>query len=216
MPRRNLVPPVLLAVLTLLAAGFAALAVSAAPPTGSVIVQNATARSLGSPVGSTSFSLELSTTLAAAGGATGTTVHLIDYSPPDRMTVYEVAPASARLGQLSASGIDCVLTSYAAIVEGATAWNATGSTYSRTESLAEFSARVPVPNGRTCVPRQSSAHGQVAERAVIRSGYLIALRTTTVVPRQTLPGGSPATAGTQTETFVFLAINGTSSRKLIS
>jgi hypothetical protein len=215
-PRRNLVPLVLLAVLALLTAGFAALAVSAAPPTGSVIVQNATAQTLGSPPGTTSFTLELSTALAGAGGAAGTTVHLINYKPPDRMAVFQVTPTEAPLGLLSPAAITCVLSSYSAIVEGTAAWKATGSTYTRTESLQEFSARVPKPNGRTCAPRQSAAHGQVVEQAVVRSGYLIALRTTTVVPAQTLPGGSQATAGTQTETFVFLVINGTSSRKLIS
>jgi hypothetical protein len=215
-PRRNLVPVVLLGVLALLTAGFAALAVSAAPPTGSVIVQNAAAQTLGSPTGSTSFSLELSTTLAATGSATGTVVRLIDYQPPDRMTAYQVAPTAARLGQVPAAEIPCTLSTLASRVQGTVPWNATGTTYSRTESLAEFSARIPQSNGRTCVPQQTAAHGQVVERAVVRSGYLIALRTTTVVPPQTLPGGSPATAGTQTETFVFLTINGTSSRKLIS
>ena len=216
MPRRNLVPLVLLGVLTLLTAGFAALAVSAAPPTGSVIVQNATAQTLGSPLGTTSFTLELSTALAGAGGAAGTTVLLIDFKPPDRLTVFRATPTEVPLGQLPPSAITCVLSSYSAIVQGATPWKATGSKYSRTESLQDFSARVPKPNGRTCTPRQSGAHGQVVEQAVVRSGYLIAMRTTTVVPSQTLPGGSQATAGTQTETFVFLQINGTSSRKLIS
>ena len=61
MPRRNLVPLVLLAVLALLTAGFAALGVSAAPPTGSVIVQNATAQTLGSPLGTTSYIIRLIT-----------------------------------------------------------------------------------------------------------------------------------------------------------
>jgi hypothetical protein len=215
-PRRNLVPVVLLGVLALLTAGFAALAVSAAPPTGSVIVQNATAQTLGSPPGTTSFTLELSTALAGAGGAAGTTVHLIAYKPPDRMTVFQVTPTEAPLGQLPPDAITCVFSSYSAIVEGTAAWKTAGSTYKRTESLQEFSERVPKPNGRTCAPRQSPAHGQVVEQAVVRSGYLIALRTTTVVPPQTLPSGSQATAGTQTETFVFLTINGTSSRKLIS
>ena len=55
MPRRNLVPLALLAVLVVLTAGFAVLGLSAAPPTGSVIVQNATAQSLGTPTGSTGF-----------------------------------------------------------------------------------------------------------------------------------------------------------------
>jgi hypothetical protein len=207
---------VLLAVLAVLTAGFAALAVSAAPPTGSVIVQNATAQTLGSPPGTTSFTLELSTVLAGAGGAAGTTVHLFDYKPPDRMTVFQVTPTEAPLGLIPPDAIPCVLSSYSARVEGTAAWKATGTTYSRTESLQQFSARVPESNGRTCTPRPSAAHGQVVEQAVVRSGYLIALRTTTVVPRQTLPGGSQATAGTQTETFVFLVINGTSARKLIS
>ena len=216
MPRRNLVPLVLLTVLTVLTAGFAALAVSAAPPTGSVIVQNAMAQTLGSPLGTNSFTLELSTTLAGAGGAAGTTVRLLEYTPPDRMTAFQVTPTEAPLGQVPAAKIPCTLSSIADQVQGTAPWNATGSTYSRTESLAEFTAHIPASSGHTCVPQQSDVHGQVVERAVVRSGYLLALRTTTVVPSQTLRDGSRAVGGTQTETFVFLKINGTSSRKLIS
>lgn len=214
MPRRNLVPLALLAVLVVLTAGFAVLGLSAAPPTGSVIVQNATAQSLGTPTGSTGFSLELTTTVSTGSGATGSAVHLVDYRPPDRMTVYQVTPRLTLLGQIPASSISCVVNSYSAITAGTTPWKATGSAYSRTESLADFSARVP--NGNTCAPQPSAAHGHVLEKAVVRSGYLIALRTTVVIPPQTLLGGAPATSGTQSETLVFLQINGTATRKLIS
>ena len=213
MPRRNVVPLVLLGVLALLTAGFAALAASAAPPTGSVTVQNATAQTLGTPAGSTSFSLELTAAVAETGGATGSSVHLITYRPPDRMVVYQVTPRPALLGHLSQAAIDCVLASYSAIVQGSGAWTAsTGSAFTRTESIQEFSTRVPKPNGRVCEPVPVAAHGQVKERAVVHSGYLTELRTVAIVPAQTLGGGSPAVAGAQSETFDFLRINGTLSR----
>jgi hypothetical protein len=201
-----------LAVLALLTAGFAALAVSAAPPTGSVTVQNASAQTLGTPVGTTSFSLELTAVVVETGGATGSSVHLIDYRPPDRMVVYQVTPRPALLGHLSQTEIDCELATYASIVGGATPWTATGSAFTRTETLAAFSSRVP--SGPTCTPQASPARGQVRERAVVRSGYLTLLRVIVMVPAQALGGGSQAVSGTQSETFGFLRINGTPTRTL--
>ena len=212
MPRRNFVPLVLLAVLALLTAGFAALAVSAAPPTGSVTVQNASAQTLGTPLGTTSFTLELTAVVMEAGGATGSSVHLIAYQPPDRMVVYLVAPRQALLGHLSQAEIDCELKTYSAVVGGATPWIASGSAFTRTETLAAFSSRVP--SGPACTPQASPARGQVRERAVVRSGYLTGLRVVVVVPAQSLGGGSQAVAGTQSETFGFLRINGTPTRTL--
>ena len=216
MPRRNLVPLALIGVLTLLAAGFAVLAVSAAPPTGSVTVQNATAQTLGVPTGSTSFSLELTAVVAETGGATGSSVHLIDYQPPTKMLVYQLTPRPALLGHLSQDAIDCVLSSYAAIVQGSTPWTATHSGFTRTETLHEFSARVPKPAGGVCAPQATTARGQVNERAVVHGGYLTQLRTVAVVPSQTLGSGSQATSGAQSETFDFVRINGKSSRSLTS
>ena len=205
-------PLVLLGVLALLTAGFAALAVSAAPPTGSVTVQNASAQTLGTPIGTTSFSLELTAVVVETGGATGSSVHLIDYQPPDRMVVYQLTPRQALLGRLSQADIDCELATYSAIVGGTTPWTATGSAFTRTESLTEFSTRVP--NGPTCTPQPSPAHGQVEQRAVVRSGYLTELRVVVRVPPQALGGGSQAVAGNQSETFGFLRINGTPTRSL--
>ena len=214
MPRRNLVPLVLLAVLAVLTAGFAALAVSAAPPTGSVTVQNASAQTLGTPPGTTSFSLELTAVVAEAGGATGSSVHLINYQPPDRMLAYQVTPQPAFLGRLSQAAIDCVLASYSALVGGTAPWSATGPAFTRTETLAEFSSRVPKPNGEVCTPQPSPSRGQVRERAVVRSGYLTELRVTVIVPAQPLGGGSQAVAGAQRETLDYLRINGTATRTL--
>jgi hypothetical protein len=215
-PRRNLVPLALLGVLALFTAGFAALAASAAPPTGSVTVQNAMAQTLGSPAGSTSFSLELTAVVAETGGATGSSVHLINYTPPSRMVVYQVTPRPALLGHLSQAAIDCVLVSYAAIFQGTGGWSSTGtgSAFTRTETLQEFSSRVPKPNGGACEPVPTAARGQVKERAVVRSGYLTELRTVAIVPAQKLGGGAPAVAGAQSETFDFLRINGVSSRTI--
>src|SRR5205807_8646579 len=89
-PRRNLIPLVMLAVLAVLTAVFALLGLSNAPPTGSLVVQNATARSFGSPAGRIRFAVELTTTVATGAGTGGTASHVIDYKPPDRMIIYQV------------------------------------------------------------------------------------------------------------------------------
>ncbi len=107
MPRRNLIPLVLLAVLGLGALAFAVLGASSAPSGATLTVQNASTRTFGSPTGSTSFAMDLVNTIAASG-STGTVsqVRQIDYRPPDRMTVYqEVGSTSKLIAVLSPSAI---------------------------------------------------------------------------------------------------------------
>jgi len=197
MPRRNLIPLTLLAVLAVLTA-FLAVIGAASAPTATIQVQNATEKTFGTPTGANSWIMELVTSVnVGVGTANGTTERLIDYSAPDRMVVYDVSGTSAKLaGVLRQPAISCVLSSYTAMLQGQGAWQQKGGTFTRTESLAEYSARVPRANGSNCEALASTAQGQVHETAIIRSDYLVAARAQLVVP----------THGTQGETLVFIRI----------
>jgi hypothetical protein len=130
------------------------------------------------------------------------------------MAVYQSGPRRTLLAVLSPSAVTCALTGYAAIVGGATAWTAKGGTFARIESLMAYSARVPHPVGDTCAPKATPVHGQVFETAIVKSGYLVNLHLTVVVPPQSLQGGTQAAHGIEGETLDLLQINGTSTRSL--
>jgi len=198
MPRRNLIPLTLLAVLAVLTAFLAVIGAASAPTATTIQVQNATEKTFGTPTGANSWIMELVTSVnVGVGTANGTTERLIDYSAPDRMVVYDVSGTSAKLaGVLRQPAISCVLSSYTAMLQGQGAWRQKGGTFTRTESLAEYSARVPRANGSNCEALASTAQGQVHETAIIRSDYLVAARAQLVVP----------THGTQGETLVFIRI----------
>ena len=216
MPRRNLIPLALLAVLGIGTLGFAVLGASSAPSGATLTVQNASVRTFGTPTGSTSFAMDLVNSLAA-GGAKGTVsqVRRVDYEPPSRMTVYQVVGSSSKLiAVLPPPAATCTLSSYAAIVGGATPWTASGAAFVRTETLAAYEARVPTATATTCEPRSTTVQGTVQERAAVRSGYLVGVRLSVVVPPQTLPGGQHATSGAENQALVLLEINGTRTRAL--
>lgn len=207
MPRRNLIPLLLLAVLAVLTALFAVLGVRNAPTSTTIQVQNAAEMTFGTPTGANSWILELITSVnVGVGTANGTTERLIDYSAPDRMVVYDVSGNSAKIaGVLRQPAVSCVLSSYAAMLQGPASWTQkTGGTFTRTESLSEYSARVPRPSGTTCQAVANTSQGQVHSTAIIRSGYLIAARARVVAPTQ----------GVQSETLVFVRIGNVSVRSL--
>jgi hypothetical protein len=209
-PRRNLVPLVLLAVLGVGALGFAVLGASAAPSGATLTVQNGSARTFGTPTGSTSFAMDEVNTISA-GGSKGTIsqVRQVVYKPPNRMSVYQVVGNSAKLIQVPRpSAIPCTLSTYTAIVGGSTPWTPSGKAFVRTETLATYDARVPVSSATTCSPVPSIVHGTVKERAAVVDGYLLGVRLTVVVPPQTKPNGQPATAGVENQALVLLEING--------
>ncbi len=218
MPRRNLIPLVLLAVLGLGALGFAVLGASSAPSGATLEVQNASARSFGTPTGSTSFSMDEINTISA-GGSQGkvSQVRQIVYRPPNRLSVYQLVGKTAKLIQVARpSTIPCTLSTYAAIVSGSTPWTPSGKTFVRTETLAAYDARVPVSTATTCSPQPSTVHGTVEERAAVADGYLIGVRLTVHVPAQTMANGQPATPGTENQALVLLEINGTHTTTLHS
>ncbi len=221
MPRRNLVPLVLLAVLVVLALVFAVLGASSAPSGATLSVQNGSTKTFGSPTGSTSFTMDLVASVSAGSGSGAVSqVRQIRYAPPQHMAVYQVSTNSTNttrlLGSLNPVAITCTLSSYTAIVGGSTPWTPNGSAYARTESLADFSARVPDVGSTTCQPRPATVQGSVHERASVRAGYLVGIRLTIDVPAQKLANGTAAAYGTEGEALVMIAINGTQTRHLQS
>jgi hypothetical protein len=215
-PRRNLIPLALLAALGIGTLGFAVLGASSAPSGATLTVQNASVRTFGTPTGSTSFALDLVNSLAA-GGTKGTVnqVRQVDYKPPSRLTVYQVVGSTSKLiAVLPPSAATCTVSTYAALVGGSTPWTARGGAFVRTETLAAYDARVPTATATTCEPRSTTVQGTVQERAAVRSGYLVGVRLTVVVPPQMLAGGQHAASGVENQTLVLLEIDGSRTAAL--
>jgi hypothetical protein len=210
-PRRNLIPLALLAALGVGTLAFAVLGASAAPSGATLTVQNGSERTFGTPTGSTPFALDLVNTVSA-GESNGTVsqVRQVDYVPPDRMTVYqEVGSTSKLIGSLSPSATACSLSTFTAIVGGSTPWTPSGTAFVRTETLADYNARVPQASATSCAPRPTSVQGQVKEKAAVRADHLVGVSLTVVVPPQKLANGQQAAAGTENQALVMLEINGT-------
>jgi hypothetical protein len=201
MPRRNLIPLLLLAVLVVGTAVFAVVGQASAPNSTTITVQNATAKTFGSPTGANSFLLDLVNTLST-GTKTGNVsqTRLLDYTAPDRLLIYPVGTGSKVPTVLRQPAISCALSAYTAMVQGP----------------ADYTARVPRTGGTTCEPQAVTAQGTVAETVVIRSGYLVAARVRIVVAPQTLPSGQTATNGVEGETIVFIQIGSVQVRSLKS
>jgi hypothetical protein len=102
------------------------------------------------------------------------------------------------------------------MLQGPTEWTQNGDSYRRTESVADYTARVPSTVGTKCEPRPLSAHGQVTQTVLVRSDYLVAARVRIVVPPQTLKNGRTAASGTETETLLFIEIGGVPVRTIKS
>lgn len=213
MAHRNFVPLTLLAVLALLTLALALLGASAAPSGATVSVQNASTTTFGSPTGSTSFTMHVVSSLGAGAGTPKTVqVNLVTYKPPDHMAIYRVQGSHAKfLGLMPPAAAACDLSVYTSYVGGSTAWTSTGAgnVYERTETLADYSNRVPSASSSSCQPIPTTAQGQVHERAVVRGGYLTDLRLHAVVPAQTLPSGRAAPSGDESLTLLLNEINGT-------
>ena len=220
MSRRNLIPLGILAVLVVLTAVFAVVGAASAPSAETVTVQNASTRTFGTPTGSVSFVASLTNRASSpTGSGTVSQERVIAYAAPmNRIVVYVVTGSGTTqpVGEIRGSGVSCVLSAFSSIVGGSTAWAATGDgNYTRTESLAEYSARVPSTSGATCAPRPSLVHGQVTEHAQVKSDYLVAVRLTVVVPPQTLDG-RPVAHGVEGEDLVMSRIGKTPVRTLAS
>jgi hypothetical protein len=199
---RTRVPLTLLAILAVLTAGFAVLGLFMAPSGAVLAVRNGTAATFGSPPGSVSFTLEVSTSVSAPGTSSGREVRLIAFRAPGHMAVYQTNPSLKLLGRLGASAILQVLGEYDALTGGSTPWLRHGSQFERAESLADFTSRVS---------RQKSLSGTVHETAVVRGGYLVQVHLEIAVPTQKSGGGQSVTGGTEQENFDFVRIGGTTA-----
>jgi hypothetical protein len=210
MSRRNLIPLAILAVLVVLTAVIAVVGATSAPSAETVTVQNASTRTFGTPTGSVSFRANLTNRASSpTGPGTVSQQRIIDYvAPMNRIVVYLVTSSGTTqpLGEIRGSGVSCVLSAFSSLVGGSTAWAATGGgNYTRSESLAEYSARVPSTGGTTCAPQPSPVHGEVTEHALVKSDYLVAVRLTVVVPSQTV-NGRPAAHAVEGEDLVMTRI----------
>jgi hypothetical protein len=217
MSRRPLVPLLVLAVLTVLALGLAVLGFNSSPDRPSLAVQNATARTFGAPPGTVPFTVNVIDTLSTVRGtgALSQVRHAV-YTIPSRLVVTQrVGRRTSRVAVLGPSATPCLLASYTADSGGSTAWLSQGNdTYTRTESLAEYSSRVPRSSGTSCAPQPTDVRGTVAERAVLRAGYLVDLALTVTVPPQRLPNGQSASSGIEGEQLQLVSIGGTPVGKL--
>ncbi len=118
------------------------------------------------------------------------------------MAVYQVGSSNSLLAVLSPAAVACALSEYGAIVGGSTPWTTSGGAFVRTESLADYSARIPsVTATSSCAPSPTTAQGQVREKVVVRGGYLVGVRLTVVVPPQRLANGTPVAHGTEGDAF---------------
>src|ERR1700722_9068686 len=118
-PRRNLIPFVLLAVLVVLALVFAVIGQTSSPNRASLAVQNASSATFGDPTGSTSFSMNRFDSLSAELHSSSISQErLITYRAPTptRLTVYQrLGTGLRRVAVLGPNAVPCVLSAYTAI-----------------------------------------------------------------------------------------------------
>ena len=77
----------------------------------------------------------------------------VGYVPPDRMAVYQVVGTQTKLlAVLDQAAVTCALSAYTAVVGGTTPWTGNGTTYTRTESLAAYTGRIPRDDIRVVRP----------------------------------------------------------------
>src|SRR5580704_11880779 len=101
MEARRRVPTILLGLLTLLAGGAVAVGLFNSPTTASVAVANATAQTYGAPLGSTSFTLDITVNVSALGTKGEISqVRRVVYTLPPHMVVYQTVPSLRRLGTI--------------------------------------------------------------------------------------------------------------------
>jgi hypothetical protein len=201
MEARRRVPTILLGLLTLLAGGAVAVGLFNSPTTASVAVANATAQTYGAPLGSTSFTLDITVNVSALGTKGEISqVRRVVYTLPPHMVVYQVDPILHRLGTITHDAIASSLNQYARAPGGPTAWTHQGSVLRRTESLAAFTQRV--------TPGAPLPQGTVHETAEVRGGFLVLFSIHAVVPRQLVQNGGTASGGVIDESYRILSVNG--------
>jgi hypothetical protein len=196
MDSRRRIPLVFLAVLTVLTAVFAVLALTEAPTSANLAVQNATNETFNY---SHQFLLDRTTTASLTRTAAAlSSTQLVAYKGPDHLTVYKTQPKIQILKSFHGQTTAVVLRAYAAVTTGSTPWIHQGGHFTRTESLPTFFHRVS---------EQSSLPGKVVETAIVRGGYLVYVHLLEITS-----GNGPGN-GVYTETYAVLRINGTNASK---
>jgi hypothetical protein len=200
MERRRYIPLFLLGVLAVGTAVFAVIGLRSGPPSGNIEAENATAATFGSPIGTTSFNMDLiSTVSSGSGSGVLSQERAVAFRRPAYMVVFQVKPQLKILGTEPKAAVPGDIEKYALITGGSGAWVAHGTTLTRTESLQTFSTRVP--------PKKPE-HGTVYETLEVRDGYLVNVYLRVVVPRQSLGDDQFAPNSVVGETFKLLTING--------
>jgi hypothetical protein len=197
MGSRRRIPLVFLAVLTALTAVFAVLALTEAPTTANLDVQNGTNETFRY---SQQFLLDRTTTASQNQTAAAlSSTQLVSFTAPDHLTVYKTQPKIQILKSFRGQTTAVVLRAYAAVTTGSTPWVQRGGHFTRTESLPTFFHRVS---------EQSSLPGKVIETAIVRGGYLV------YVHLLEITSGTGPGNGVYTETYAVLRVNGTTASKL--
>jgi hypothetical protein len=206
---RRYIPLLQLGILIVASGLLAIVAIRMAPPSTDITVQNATAATFGSPLGSHSLTLDL-TNSVSAGGNSGviSQVQRVTYVAPSLLTVEEISPIRKSQGTVPASSIAALLSRYDTVVLGSGTWQRHGSTLTRTESLTTFAKRLH--------PNQSSIQGRVHESVDVRDGYLVYIELKVLLPRQKLTSGQTAAGGIIGQTFRILRIGGHAAPALAS
>jgi hypothetical protein len=215
MSRRNLIPLAILAALVVLTGIVAVVGATTAPSAETITVQNASTRTFGTPTGSVSFRASLTLMGSGPTGQPVSQQEILSYSAPlHRIDLYVVtAPGTIRrIAEAHGAAATCALNVFSSFVGGSTAWAATGDgNYTRTESLADYTSRVPNLSSPTCATETSPIHGQVNEQALVGSDYLVKVHLTFVVPSQTFHG-RPVPAGQSGQQLEMLRIGNTPIR----
>jgi hypothetical protein len=195
MDSRRRIPLVMLAVLTALTAVFAVLALTEAPASANVTVQNGTTETFAY---SRHFLLEqVVTESTLRSGPALSATRLVTYDSPDHLTIYQTQPTTRTLKLNDVADTQSILSQYVAITAGSAPWVNHGSRFTRTELLQPFFHRVT---------DKPSLPGKVTETAILRGGYVVYIHlleiTTGAVPQY------------RTETYAVLKIDGKNTSKL--
>jgi hypothetical protein len=197
---RRIIPLVQLGLLTALSVGALVLGLTRSPPSGDVIMANATANTFGSPLGTESLVMDLTYTVSSGpGGGVLTQVRRINFTAPGHMVVHQTQPSAKLLGTVPANKIVPTLRGYAKVTGGSTTWVAHADRLNRTESLQTFTRRVSA---------QLSPRGTVQETADIHDGAFVFVHLKVIVPSQTLADGQTVEAEIIGETLQLRSLNG--------
>ncbi len=205
---RKRIPELLLTVMTVLAAGFAVLAVTENPNSADVTVHNATQQSYTS----NSFTLDLIFTVSSGSGSgVLKQVRQVKYRSPGYMLVSQLSPTAKVYGRIELGTIGTELKNYESVTGGKIDWVQHGAVFTRTEPLTGYIDRTEPQQVAKGVKAVS---GVAHETAIIRNGYLISVDVKAIVPNQTVAGGQQAAGAKIGEIYQLVQVNGSPISKL--